>query len=205
MYPLSETQYRAEAESKLRQVFITDNPFGQPFSTSVAARKILYPFFSYLEEPFLVPLIKAAINVGDTGCYLTQLWRDENESSPNHCYIPLSELSRGYTAPPFSEELIEVKTGMKLLSEYVLYSERGKWGVMVSHEHHGLLGGSLEFMDIVSQEIPDIDEQVCKFLDDFRQLKVAGRHLTLDWLPEFLEHVYGREVAERMLIETKLP
>ncbi|MGK7874025.1 MAG: hypothetical protein AB4426_12145 [Xenococcaceae cyanobacterium] len=200
MHTLSEAQYQAEAEPILRRVFVNDDPFEEPFSPNITGRIIIYPCYNYLETPLIDALIAAASSLGDTSCYLTQLWRDEKE--PNHCYIPLLQLHEFYCCSSGNNKLIEK---IKLLSEYVIYSGQGKWGLMVSHEHHGMLGGSPEFIEAVYQVIPDLDRQVYDFLKNFQLSKAAGMRLTLEWLPELLTHVYGIDAAEKMLRETGLP
>jgi len=201
MYPLSEEQYRLEAEPILRQIFIHDDPFGDPFSTNITERVILYRCETYLETPLLDALIAGASILGDTGCYLTQTWRNNNEVG--HCYIPLSELRSGFDS---FDEHIEVLLGTQLGSEYVLYSPQGKWGFMLSHEHHGMLGGTSEFMACVRQLVPDLDKQVYDFLDTLGYYKfMMPNHVTLNWLPGLLSHVYGEETAKKMLEEKGLP
>lgn len=202
MHIISNTQYKLKVEPILRQVFINDNPCDKPFSPKITSRKIIYPCYNYLEKPFLYALIDGSFKSGDSGCYLSQLLLDENR--PNHCYIPLSELLDGYTAPPYSKSLIEVKLDIDLLSEYVLYSAKGKWGFMVSDEHHGLLGGSSKFMKNFHKFIPDIDLQVYSFLGKYQEAKRSGSSLTLDWLSHLLSHVYGQETAKKLLQETNL-
>jgi len=76
---------------------------------------------------------------------------------------------------------------------------------MVSHEHHGILGGSPEFIEKIHEVVPDLYEQVNLFLDRFQYFKAYGLNPKLGWLPGLLTHVYGQETAERMLQETGLP
>ena len=82
---------------------------------------------------------------------------------------------------------------------YILFSEQGKWGLMVSDEHHGLLGGSSEFMRIFSEHTPDIDRQVYDFLEVMHDVRTDGSRKKLNWLLQILSHVYGRENALDMI------
>jgi len=200
MYTLSEEQYHLEAEPILRQIFVNDRTINKPFSTNITERVILYPCDEYLETPLLDALIAGASILGDTGCYLTQTWRNKNEVG--HCYIPLSELRFGFDS---FDEHIEVLLGTQLGPEYVLYSSQGKWGFMLSIEHHGLLGGTSEFMECVRQLVPDLDKQVDDFLDSQADEKFAIPTANLSWLPGLLSHVYGEETAKKMLEEKGLP
>lgn len=199
---LSETEYQQQAQPILRRVFVENEPYDQPFSPSITERVIVFPCDIYPELLLIDGLVAAASSVGDTGCYLTQLWRSTDK--PNDCYIPLLELREAYYSnPPSSNKHID--RIIELFPEYVLYSAQGKWGLMASHERFGVLGGLPEFMEAVRQIVPNLDCQVYNFLENYQLSKAAGMHLTLDWLPGLLTHVYGQEAAEKMLQETELP
>jgi hypothetical protein len=45
MHVLTESQDRQEAEPILRQVFVNDYPFCQPFSPNIIARRVIYPCY----------------------------------------------------------------------------------------------------------------------------------------------------------------
>ncbi len=203
MYGLTEAEYKVQAEPILRKVFVNDDPFRETFSPNIIERVIVYPCDIDIEPPLLDGLIAAASSIGDKGCYLTQLW--QSKGHVNHCYIPIQELlgNDGYFCE--HEKLVEAGINMNYIAEYVMYLERGLWGVMVSHEHHGILGGSPEFIEKIHELVPDLYEQVNLFLDRFQYFKAYGLNPKLGWLPGLLTHVYGQETASRMLQETGLP
>jgi hypothetical protein len=71
---LTEADFRSEAEPVLRQVFVNDDAFGQPFSPNIVARTITYPHSEYIEPPLIDAIISAATNLlGDIGCYIYDL------------------------------------------------------------------------------------------------------------------------------------
>lgn len=203
MYTLTETEFHLEAEPCLRKIFVNDNPFDHPFSSRVTARKIIYPCSNYVDQPLIDAVIAAASKIGDIGCYISLIW--SNPDSPVHAYVPLSEFLEAYTGPP-GPQRIEVKLNMDIISENIIYSDTGRWGIMLSHECNGLLGGTPEFMEEVQAAIPDLDLQVYGFLRRLQGFK-SDRPLfvTLDWLPGLLSHVYGSKIAEKLLQETGLP
>jgi len=203
MYALTEEQYRVEAEPVLRQVFVNDDPFNHPFSSKVTARRIIYPCSSYVEQPLIDAVIAAASKIGDIGCYISLIW--STGDGTDHAYVPLSEFIEAYTGPP-GPQRIEVKLNMDIISENIIYSDTGRWGIMLSHECNGLLGGTPEFIEEVQAAIPDLDWQVYGFLRRLQGFK-SDRPLsvTLDWLPGLLTHVYGSEAAEKLLQEAGLP
>ncbi|MCU0536388.1 MAG: hypothetical protein MUD14_21075 [Hydrococcus sp. Prado102] len=197
MHVLTEAQYKLEAEPILRKIFINDYPFGQPFSPNIIARRVIYPCYN-LEQPFLEALTEAATKQGDIGCYLSVFWQFESQFSD--CYILLSELFEGFISP-IPEKRIEIKLDMLIIPEYILYSAQGKWGLMISDEHHGLLGGSSEFIEVFYKFLPDFDNQAYNFLERMQDLKPDGSFKKLDWLSGMLAHVYGQEAAKKMLQE----
>lgn len=75
MYILTEKQYQIEAEPILRQVFINEDPFDEPFSPNVNSRMLVYPLYDWTGSIFLKALIKAASDIGDREIYLSLLWR----------------------------------------------------------------------------------------------------------------------------------
>lgn len=200
MRVLTEAEFQIEAERFLRQVFSNDDPFDKPFTPNIPARKIIYEYFYRIESPLIEAIVAAASSIGDTGFYFSALWRldDEVTEEPYHWYIPLSEIST-YIAG--RDEVF----GTALHVENVLYSPQGKWGVMMSHEHHGLLGGSPSFMAEVCRLVPDLEQQVFGFLKYWQYWKTQPNSFRADWLPGLLTQVYGQETAEKMLQEADLP
>lgn len=69
MRVLSKAEFITEAEQSLRQVFVNDDAFVQPFSSNVVARGIVYPCFQYIELPLTGAIVAAASSLGDTDCY----------------------------------------------------------------------------------------------------------------------------------------
>ncbi len=200
MRVLTEAEFRVEAEPILRRIFSNDDPFEQPFTPNVPARKIIYEYFYQIEPPLIEAIVAAASSVEDKGFYFSALWRlkDKVTEEPYHWYIPFSEIST-YIAG--SDEVF----GAALHVENVLYSPQGKWGVMMSHEHHGLLGGSQEFMAEVCRLVPNLEQQVFGFLEYWQYWKNQPNSIRADWLPELLTQVYGQETAKKMLQEADLP
>jgi len=196
MYSLNDVEFNTKIEPILNKVFVADNPFGEPFSSDITTRKIVYPIYDYPEHNLLEALIEAASKEGDMGCYLSLFWHSEGQ--PNHCYIPFSELIDGFASPSLGKGIAE-RLNMCVFPGYVLFSEQGKWGLMVSDEHHGLLGGSSEFVRIFSEYISDIDRQVYNFLEVMQDLKTDGSRKKLNWLLQMLSHIYGREDAVKMI------
>jgi hypothetical protein len=206
MHILTEDEFHLEAEPFLRKIFVHDNPFKEPFSSQVIGRTIIYPCDGENDLLLIDPLISAAINLGDTGCYISLISTGCPEDGPAHCYIPLSEFLEGYSGTE-EDRLIGPRLGINpYTSDSVIYSAQGKWGLMKSHERFGLLGGSLEFIEEIRVAVPDLDNQVYGFFERLRLLlvdcDVNPPDITRNkWLPTLLTHVYGSQVAENLLLE----
>lgn len=196
MRVLSKAEFITEAEPSLRQVFVNDDAFDQPFSPNVVARRIIYLCSVYIRSPLIDAIVAATSNLGDTGCYIYDLWVREEQ----HCYIPFSEFSAVYFGIEICDKSIKRKLGLSLSIENILYSPRGKWGVIISHEHHGMLGGSAQFIEDIRQAIPDLERQVYNFIEERLRRTEIGKIPTvvLSWLPELLLHVYGQTTAEKI-------
>lgn len=52
----------------------------------------------------------------------------------------------------------------------IIYSASGQWGLMLSDEKFGLLGGEPEFIEDIRAAFPDLDRQVYGFLGCLRIL-----------------------------------
>ncbi len=206
MHTLTEDEFHLEAEPFLRKIFVHDNPFNEPFSSQVIGRTIIYPCEDENDLLIIQALINAALNLGDTGCYISLLPTGYPSDNLCHCYIPLSEFLEGYAGTE-EDQLIGPRLGINpYTSDSAIYSSQGKWGLMRSHEGHGLLGGSLEFIEEIRGSVPDLDKQVYGFFERLRLLLwdcgVNPPDITRNkWLPMLLTHVYGAEVAEKLLEE----
>ncbi|HAZ45622.1 MAG TPA: hypothetical protein DDW76_15550 [Cyanobacteria bacterium UBA11369] len=90
---------------------------------------------------------------------------------------------------------------MSLSSENVIYSPNGKWGIVISHEWHGMLGGSVAFIEQIHQSIPNLEQQVYDFIEDRLRRHENGKFgsTVVKTLPKMLMHVYGQTKAEKIL------
>ncbi|NJK67826.1 MAG: hypothetical protein HC941_16000 [Microcoleus sp. SU_5_3] len=211
MHTLTEDEFNLEAEPFLRKIFVHDNPFKEPFSSQVIGRTIIYPCDGENDLLLIDSLINAAVNLGDTGSYISLLPTELpteylSDDQPGHCYISLSEFLEGYAGTE-EDRLIGPRLGINpYTSDSVIYSAQGKWGLMKSHERFGLLGGSPEFIEEIRGAVPDLDKQVYGLFKRLRDLLLACSFNPPDitrnkWLPTLLTHVYGSQVAEKLLLE----
>ncbi|NJQ96932.1 MAG: hypothetical protein HC784_03040 [Hydrococcus sp. CSU_1_8] len=64
-----------------------------------------------------------------------------------------------------------------------------------------MIGGSVEFIEEISQAIPHLNNQVYDFIEERlrREGKKPFRIVVLRWLPRLLIHVYGQKTAEQIM------
>ena len=205
MQIITHSEFTNKLEPILRQVFVDDDAFTAPLNERVEARAIVYPSSGsyWIEPPLTDALITAASNQGDRGCYISLLWRPQNE--PRHWYIPFDEFIEVYVEE--SEKYAEYQFSQQAdLCESVIYSPQGKWGIILSHENHGVIGGTAQFIEDIRSIVPFFDRQVYAFLEYFRYCKNTSPIgvVTIDWLPGLLTNVYGQEMAEQILTQASL-
>ncbi|MGL5806027.1 MAG: hypothetical protein ACRC11_11400 [Xenococcaceae cyanobacterium] len=217
-----KSEFDLKVKPIFNQVFLYDNAFYEPFSPSIVKRTIIYPCNSWVESPLIDAIISIAQSLGDNACYFSELpissyfppysaeiySKCPNEPSKDlemTAYFSLDEFLRIYTGKEEKDgdERANLKINICPI-EFALYSATGKWGVMISEEHFGILGGSIEFIAQIRLKIPDLELQVYEFLDYLSALiggtKIKPPEVTRNkWLLPLLNHVYGQEKAEEIL------
>gem|GEM_PF-2936576 len=78
-----------------------------------------------------------------------------------------------------------------LVMENALYSSSGKWGVMVSHEDHAVIGGTQDFIERFKLHYPNWNEDFAVFEEKWR-LNQQNYGSNIEWLPGFIRHLTSR-------------
>ena len=197
--PLTNNEFKSQAMPNFLEVFNLPCPFVAPFTPRMASRIVIYCEI-YPHAELLDPIIEVASNMGDKGFYFA-FTEDYNVDETWYLWYPgLSgkELYLKTWFIPF--EKVKDYQGQTFLTNHVLYSPQGKWGLYMSTEDFLLIGGIPEFVSEIEQRIPNLDELTHQFLEDLK-----WRHLFLhsgiEWVPKFLDHVYGSEITQRLLDE----
>ena len=189
----------------------------------------------YLLQVELTPLWRELVeNPPDLGPAVISDWWVEN--LPPRLLKPLQEaVARGddldgeygddpawYVSLDEIEQLRRDDAYPVTFVETALVSESGRWGMLISHEDHAVVGGSRGFIDRLTAEFPSLrssgleadpddtgtepdqrllpaPEQVTGFLEDVR-----GWHDLMSWLPANLEHLYGPDRASDLLKQAGL-
>lgn len=167
----------AELEKIYYLLFKNKDPFGSMFQDRIQDRLILFPFNDYSPEPDLYQALVRAIHfAGDNSFF-------QSEIEAPDCFLPLGK--RKFTAHhwvyslpvPFCE--LETPT-----VENAVFSPSGKWGLMVSHEDHAVLGGTLEFMAKFKELWPQWKDGMAFF---------ATRYGHREWARTLLNHILNHD------------
>ncbi len=196
MRTLTKIEFQTKAELALRQIFISDDPFERPFAPNVAVRMLLHDVYYVVGSPFLDALIEAASIEGDKGFFLSMLVSKTHRNQVTDWYIPFSEISE------YNENNKQFEYAF--ITANAIYSPQGKWGIMASYDGIALLGGTHKFAEQIRLKIPDLDDQVFKFIADQRWMS-ENYDKEQTWILELLTQVYGQEMGEEIFRKSKLP
>ena len=191
---LTDDEYYSEAESKLRQVFLNENPMLPQFGSNAEEVKLLYEYFPPNVE-VINALISTASHMGDSSLYLSIVnVVTFNSSMTKHWWIPFEEISTYLS--------IDTNTfGLSYQLESVIFSPQGKWALMSSFERYAILAGTQNFIQNFSEHFPDIDGQIFGYLKIFRECinKDGIERVNIAWLSDFLKSIYTIEKAKEIL------
>jgi hypothetical protein len=137
-------------------VFGSFDPFGAPFRDSIARRAILWPVSYFLSDDEFEALSFAANAVGDEGFYEFM-----SENPPHLCALDGTDVHAGSGAfddpPPHyyaCGDLAGYDRHQNTYLETVLLSATARWGMIISHEDHAVVGGASEFVEEVLNRFP---------------------------------------------------
>jgi hypothetical protein len=218
----TQSEFDLEIKPIFNQIFLYDNVLREPFSPKIDERIIIYPCYSWIESPLIDNIISVAKDFGDTGCYFSQLPvstsflpysaeiyakipNEPPKNLPMTAYFSLDYFQEFYTSK--EEKYGDIRANFEVNicpPEFAIYSATGKWGLMVSEEHLGVLGGSPEFIEEIKVKTPNLEYQVYEFLDYlYGLIKIANidpPEVTCNqWLLPLLNHVYGKEKTSEIL------
>ena len=227
--PLTRDEFRRLVIPAFRSVFQEADAFGAPLRPDIPERLILFPI-SYRLESAADAIAGAAAVAGDDGFYVVETeahWRELLGEAPTSLplglpkemtdglppelqratwaaanrpaeysnneawWFSLSDLAPAKGPSPFGPSL-----------ETAVVSPTGRWGILISHEGHAVVGGSTAFVETLVERLSEssdqggesipVRDQVGVFLREVRD----GWRDPMAWLPAHLSHVYGKERAD---------
>lgn len=186
MRTLTSQQWAEECRAALNSVFRTFNPFGTPVADQVRQRAILFPIAYMLDKDQFDALFDAAHAVGDeTVCVSVTEGRDK--------LVKRGDVLDWQVQRWEYEEYRDLPTIGVL--ENAIFSPRGTWGLLISHEQHAIVAGELLFMRTLAAEFPGYNSASARFLEYWKfEQKRSGADIA--WLMPLFTHIYGEESAK---------
>lgn len=175
MGQLSEITELSVIRTAWKHVFRSNDPFSWPFRSKVASGLIFYPTSGYhLTDQQFRAVLFALKQTGEDGFFISTV---ESEG--------LSFLDREWGHWACDNPSYEDYLKLPLTLENAIYSKNGRWGVLISHEMHALVGGSSDFISALS-------DRYRSYPDDLRLLRDAwAGNPNAGWLEPTISRCVG--------------
>jgi hypothetical protein len=230
--PLSRDEFRRLVIPSFQGVFQDADAFGAPLRRHLSERLILFPV-SYRLEAAADAIAAAA--AGDDGFYVVEAeahWRELLGEPPASLPIGLTKEITAGLSPELARatwaaanrpveysnneawwfSLSDLAPSKEPSSfgpslETAVVSPTRRWGILISHESHAVVGGSPAFVETLIERFPPFEEDSGQSIPACDQVKVFlsevrdGWQDPMSWLPQHLAHVYGNDRAAALLKE----
>lgn len=170
------------------KIFNSNDPFGQMFNDSIEKRMILCPLdgFCLTKEQFEA-LVGAINTVGDTKINVSEV------ESETDCFAVQGNNDK-YQCQHWRLDkgiLYNEYFRLPIIVENAIFSPNGKWGILISHEEHAVIGGTDEFINAFKELYPLWEEGQKNFEMQWNYNKNEYRS-DVDWISKFINHVNNR-------------
>lgn len=168
-------------QKAFQNVFKTNDPFGEMFQNCIGERLILCPIEGYyLNEQQFVALVNTVTTLDENKICISEVESEECFSTQGykHWTMPI---------PTRYDEYLH----LPIVLENAIFSANGKWGMLISHEEHAVIGGTQEFISKFKNNYADWDKGFVNFCDKW---KYNEKHYnsSIEWLPKFIKHITGK-------------
>ena len=183
------------ARAAFYSVFQVPDTFGAAFQERIVRRDLIYPVGFCLDGEEFAALGRAASELGQRGVFIstTEGHKLGEFSSWSHWEVDLESYPYGGLQ----------KLGFVPLVENAIYSQKGDWGLVISHEQHALVGGPPDFVERLKSSFPGPSDHLAEFLEYWKENR--GRfNADVSWIEPFLSHLYGDEEAARIMWRSRL-
>lgn len=182
----SDKEYQHKYQTTFNNVFSFNAQFKEFwFQPLLTHRLLIYPQIFSLNSNQLISLAKAASIHAETKFVLsiTELYESEETK---HWLFSLDDFN-SYRSMQLNPVL-----------ENVIFSTNGNWGIRFTQDMYAIVAGSELFVNSLVQHWPtDIKNDISHFLTDIKN----DSHVNNVWLKAFLEHLYGKNMAQQFLSE----
>ena len=163
-----------------KKIFSNNDPFNNVFNNYIEKKILIFPTKGYyLSKDQYDNLIKVLDFFLEKEIFISEIENGEEsfENTVEYC---------------FNHNRIELKTSYEeylkipVFLENILYSTTAKWGMMISHENHALLGGSSKFIEKFLENYSYLEDKE-KFLRYWHYNK-QNYNSDLNWQKEFFKY-----------------
>jgi hypothetical protein len=165
-----------EMRDSFYEIFRSRNPFGPAGNSLMTRRVVLYPTYGYhLEENQFQALVDASSECGEKSFFISEVEHEPDPFATDHHWV--------CTSPTYAEY-----SNLPLSVENAIYSSSRKWGILISHEDHGLLASKDSFWEAFQKRYPHWKDDHKKFVEVWRQNEM-NLGTDVSWLKDFLDHL----------------
>ena len=197
---MSLSEFKGGAMQRYMEVFASPCSLISPFTPEMDSRLVIFNEMHSVDTSFLLSIISDSKGMGDTGFYFSfvevydyQIWypgMPNDEKYLKSWFVPFDDV-KDYLAQTF-------------LTNHVIYSQQGKWGVFVSVDHFLILGGISSFVSQIISKNPDLDQATDRFIRIWKEWNLSLGY-RLEWITDLLKHVYGIDKAKKLVQKHALP
>lgn len=127
-------------------VFASNDPFCDPFLQGISSRLLLYPTYGYyLEETQYQAFAQSVQAIGEDAFFVSEVeYAGDFFEKGQHwrCACPTYDEYRN----------------LPLVLENAVFSTKGSFGMLLSHEDHAIVGGTTEFIESMRRNYPHWQE-----------------------------------------------
>ena len=167
------------------KVFVNNNPFEEMFTLEIESKIILCPTNGYyLTKKQFIALKQTNKIHGGNPFYLSEI-----EGRPFATHDPCKQYPHHHMKLD-NDTPYHAYNKIFIIFENALYASDGKWGIIISHEIHAVLGGSKEFISTFKELYPDWIEDQKHFI---KYIEYWGKKAYKDtsWLIDYIKYING--------------
>ena len=167
-------------ESSFLKVFKNKDSFGNPFTEDIQTKLLLFPTDGYyLQEDQFNVLCQINRHIGEEEFFISEIEGDCFSAS-----LSSQAYEHGHWVGNVTSMYEDYKS-LPIVLENAIYSKKGNWGLMTSHEGHAILGGSKEFIVRFQGLYPKYRTSQERFFEYWKYNK-SKYNSNIEWLSNFL-------------------
>lgn len=172
--PLKEAFYKA---------FKSPKPFAPVGQEQMVVKAVLYPTNVYYLELDQFNALTTALKICGENEFFISLTETESDLFEKATFDD-GEYKHWICKMTDFEEYMSID----LFMENAIYSSKGTWGVLMSHESHALLVCDESFWNEFQKSYPDWEDNLKEFTNLWQTYN-SERGVNIEWLQPFISHL----------------